>query len=89
MATKRRLKRYIPILSELEYDLQCEWGTDCRVRITDLKEFYRHLDEHLSNFINQYQQAPSKRFSSIRSIVIYVLNSFDLPMAQLRSCRRI
>ncbi len=60
MTTKRRLKRYIPILSELEYDLQCEWGADCRVRITDLKEFYRHLDEHLSNFINQYQQAPSK-----------------------------
>jgi hypothetical protein len=60
MTTKRRLKRYIPILSELEYDLQCEWGADCRVRITDLKEFYRHLDEHLSNFINQYQQVPSK-----------------------------
>ena len=60
MRTKRRLKRYIPSLSELEYDLQCEWGTECCVRINDLKEFYRHLDEHLSNFIHQYQQMSSK-----------------------------
>jgi hypothetical protein len=60
MTTKRRLKRYIPALSELEYDLQCEWGAECRVRLNDLKEFYRHLDEHLSNYINQYHQAPSK-----------------------------
>ncbi len=59
MTTKKRLKRYIPVLSELEYDLQCEWGAECRVRVNDLKEFYRHLDEHLSNFINQYQQLPS------------------------------
>jgi len=74
MTTKRRLQRYIPALSELEYDLQCEWGNDCRVRIQDLKEFYRHLDEHLSNFINQYQQVPStqKLFSSkflIKSLI--------------------
>ncbi len=59
MTTKRRLKRYMPVLSELEYDLQCEWGVECCVRVNDLKEFYRHLDEHLSNFINQYQQVPS------------------------------
>ncbi|CAF1362598.1 unnamed protein product, partial [Rotaria sp. Silwood1] len=59
MTTKRRLKRYIPNLSELEYDLQCEWGTECCVRLNDLKEFYQHLDEHLSNYINQYQQVPN------------------------------
>ncbi|CAF1385809.1 unnamed protein product [Adineta steineri] len=58
MSSKRRLKRYIPNLSELEYDLQCEWGAECRVRLNDLKEFYKHLDEHLSTYINQYQQTP-------------------------------
>ncbi|CAF1019184.1 unnamed protein product [Adineta ricciae] len=58
MTAKRRLKRYIPNLSELEYDLQCEWGAECRVRLNDLKEFYKHLDEHLSNYINQYQAVP-------------------------------
>ena len=60
MTTKRRLKRYIPNLSELEYDLQCEWGAECSVRLNDLKEFYRHLDEHLSSYINQCQQVQSK-----------------------------
>ncbi|CAF1600827.1 unnamed protein product [Rotaria magnacalcarata] len=59
MTTKRRLKRYIPNLSELEYDLQCEWGAECSLRLKDLKEFYRHLDEHLSHYINQYQQVPN------------------------------
>jgi len=59
MTTKRRLKRYIPVLNEHEYDLQCEWGVECRIKINDVKEFYQHLDEHLSNFINQYQQISS------------------------------
>lgn len=59
MSSKRRLKRYMPTLSELDYDLQCEWSDDCHVRLNDLKEFYRHLDEHLSNYVHQFQQAPS------------------------------
>jgi hypothetical protein len=65
MTAKRRLKRYMPNLSELEYDLQCEWGVECHVRLNDLKEFYRHLDEHLSIYINQNQQASSKNNNSI------------------------
>lgn len=63
MTAKRRLKRYIPNLSELEYDLQCEWGAECRVRLNDLKEFYKHLDEHLSSYVNQYPTAPRRKRS--------------------------
>ena len=88
MATKRRLKRYIPILSELEYDLQCEWGTECRVRITDLKEFYRHLDEHLSNFISQYQQAPSKKFVLMIDSKVIDACALDLT-CQWRNCGHV
>jgi len=82
MATKRRLQRYIPNLSELEYDLQCEWGAECRVRLNDLKEFYRHLDEHLSTYINQYQQAPSKKQISFScKKIIFKKTRFNLSMA--------
>lgn len=89
MTTQRRLKRYIPVLSEQEYDLQCEWGVDCRVRIKDVKEFYRHLDEHLSNFINQYQQIPSRRISICFSYsYLFLYLSIDL-MCQWHNCGHV
>ena len=52
MTNAKRTKRYIPNLTDFEYDLQCEWGVDCHVRLNDLTEFYRHLDEHLSSYID-------------------------------------
>lgn len=57
--SKRRLKRYMPIINEQQYDLQCEWGADCQVRLNDLKEFYRHLDEHLNDYIRENQNPTS------------------------------